>query len=153
MVPLTDMPSTLRVVKKSHEKIKEDSYVRLKRTMYKGDLAQVDWIDVANNQICLRLLPRIDYTKKRGVLKDVDDELELDADVNVVDEELASFKAKQKKRSSKSRPEQAPFNVEKMHELGAVTSTDGDFIICKGQRYRKGLLYKVFSLNAVVCFE
>ena len=64
--------------------------------------------------------------------------------------ELSSFKASQNKRSSKNRPPQAPFDIEKMHELGAETSTDGDFTVCEGQRYRRGLLYKVFQLNAVV---
>jgi transcription elongation factor SPT5 len=109
-------------------------------------LAQVDWVEVSQNQVCLRLLPRIDYRKKRGVLKDQDDDLD-------DDEELSSFKASQNKRSSKNRPPQAPFDIEKMHELGAETSTDGDFTVCEGQRYRRGLLYKVFPLNAVVSIK
>lgn len=145
MVPIKEMVDTLRIIK-NVPNLKSDDYVRLKRTLFKGDLAQVDWVDVANNQVCLRLLPRIDYKKKRGVLKDQDDD-EFDAD-----EELSSFKASQNKRSTKSRPEQAPFDIEKMHELGAETSTDGDFVVCESQRYRRGLLYKIFPLNAVVCF-
>lgn len=64
------MVESLRVIK-NIPTLKTDDYVRLKRTMYKGDLAQVDWVEVSQNQVCLRLLPRVDYKKKRGVLKNV----------------------------------------------------------------------------------
>lgn len=70
MVQITEMVDTLRVIK-NVPVLKNGDYVRLKRTMFKGDLAQVDWVEVAQNQVCLRLLPRIDYKKKRGVLKNV----------------------------------------------------------------------------------
>lgn len=70
MVPIAEMVDTLRIIK-NVPVLKNGDYVRLKRTMYKGDLAQVDWVEVAHNQVCLRLLPRIDYKKKRGVLKNV----------------------------------------------------------------------------------
>lgn len=53
------------------------------------------------------------------------------------------------KRSAKNRPPPLPFDIDRIKDLGAETSTDGDFIICEGQRFRRGLLYKVFPLNAV----
>jgi transcription elongation factor SPT5 len=70
MVPLNEMVAVLRVVKQTPD-LRHGDYVRLTRTIYKGDLAQVDWVDVNENQVCLRLLPRIDYNKKRGKLKNV----------------------------------------------------------------------------------
>lgn len=70
MVPINEMVDTLRVVK-NIPNLKTNDYVRLKKTLYKGDLAQVDWVDVAQNRVCLRLLPRIDYRKKRGALRHV----------------------------------------------------------------------------------
>jgi transcription elongation factor SPT5 len=70
MVPLPEMVDVLRIVK-AFSDLKHGDYVRLTRTMYRGDLAQVDWVDAAENQVCLRLLPRIDYSKKRGMLKNV----------------------------------------------------------------------------------
>lgn len=62
---------------------------------------------------------------------------------------MSKFKNTQDKRSSKIRPFPAPFDAEKIRELGGETSTDGDFIVCEGQRYRRGLLYKIFTLNSV----
>lgn len=60
MVPIIEMVDTLRVIK-NVPVLKVGDYVRLKRTMFRGDLAQVDWVEVTQNQVCLRLLPRIDY--------------------------------------------------------------------------------------------
>lgn len=37
--------------------------------LYKDDIAQVDYVDVAQNEVLLKLLPRIDYTRMRGALK------------------------------------------------------------------------------------
>ena len=70
MVPINEMSDTLKIVK-SVPQLNRDDYVRLKRTMYKGDLAQVDWFDIAQNQVHLRLLPRIDLKKKRNALRAV----------------------------------------------------------------------------------
>lgn len=68
MVPINEMVDTLKVVK-DMPTLKPGTYVRLKRTQYKDDLAQVDWVDIAQNKVNLKLLPRIDYTKLRGALR------------------------------------------------------------------------------------
>jgi transcription elongation factor SPT5 len=68
MVPIKEMADTLKVVKDTPT-LKPGSYVRLARSLYKDDLAQVDWVDVAQNRVHLKLVPRIDYTKLRGALK------------------------------------------------------------------------------------
>lgn len=65
MVPIGEMADTLKVVK-NRPRIQPDDYVRLKRTMYKGDLAQVEYVDIERNNIHLRLLPRIDFKKLKG---------------------------------------------------------------------------------------
>ena len=49
--------------------LKSKQWVRLKRGLYKDDIAQVDYFDMAQNQVHLKLLPRIDYTRLRGALK------------------------------------------------------------------------------------
>ncbi|KAI6229076.1 Transcription elongation factor SPT5 [Aphelenchoides fujianensis] len=143
MVPIDQMVDTLKVVKKVPN-LKTDDYVRVTRSMYKNDLAQVDWVDVAQNQVCLRLLPRIDYKKKRGSMRDTQND---DEEYN--DDELSSFKKAINRKSARSRPPAAPFDVDKIRELGADTSSDGDFVMCEGNRYRRGLLYKVFPLTSV----
>lgn len=174
MVPLNEMTDTLRIVKKTSQLLQTDDFVRLTRTMYKGDLAQVDWIDVTEKQACLRLLPRIEYKRKKYktrpknvsflqlvfiitlstyfqamadiLLPGSEDEEEVE-----MDEELDKFKEAQSKRTTKENPAE-PFDFKRMNEAGVVTSIDGDFIRCQGQRYRHGLLYKVFSLDAFVSF-
>jgi len=49
--------------------LKVKQWVRLKRGLYKDDIAQVDYVDLAQNQVHLKLLPRIDYTRMRGALR------------------------------------------------------------------------------------
>ena len=68
MVPLGQMVETLRVIK-DIPKLKPGTFVRLKRMVYKDDLAQVDAVDVSQDKVCLRLVPRIDYTRMRGALR------------------------------------------------------------------------------------
>ncbi|CAI4228197.1 unnamed protein product [Auanema sp. JU1783] len=127
MVPIKDMVDTLRVVKDTPT-LKSGSYVRLKRTMYKDDLAQVDLVDIASNKVNLKIVPRIDYSRMRGALR-------TDADRN----------AKIKKR--------APcrlFDLERIKEIGGEVTNDGDFHIFEGGHYRRGFLYKSFPMNAII---
>jgi len=65
MVPIKGMTDILRVVKTSYG-IKKGSWVRVKRGIYRDDLAKVEQCDMAQNTVTLKLIPRIDYTRKRG---------------------------------------------------------------------------------------
>ncbi|KAJ4426201.1 transcription elongation factor spt5 [Periplaneta americana] len=68
LVPFKEMTDVLRVVKQQ-DGLKEKQWVRLRRGMYKDDIAQVDYVELAQNQVHLKLLPRIDYTRPRGALR------------------------------------------------------------------------------------
>jgi transcription elongation factor SPT5 len=90
MVPIKEMTDVLKVVKEQSG-LKPKQWVRLKRGkkksiadhwlfnckkyhfsflgLYKDDIAQVDYVDLAQNQVHLKLLPRIDYTRLRGALR------------------------------------------------------------------------------------
>lgn len=129
MVPISEMTDVLRVVKEQ-PKIKRDQFVRLKKTMYNGDLAQVYHIDAAANSVTLRLKPRIDYTKMRGALRTPAD--------------------KDAPKVKKKRPPPKLFDPDAIRAIGGEVTTDGDFQIFEGQRYRRGLLYKTFALDAIV---
>ena len=72
MVPIREMTDVLRVFKDTAA-LKRGSWVRIKRGMYRDDIAQVDYVDKSRNQVALKMLPRIDYTRKRGALKGTDD--------------------------------------------------------------------------------
>lgn len=130
MVPISEMTDVLRVVKEQ-PKIKRDQFVRLKRSVYKGDLAQVDYVDTASNSVCLRLKPRIDYKRMRGALK------------TAADKESG-------KRTKTKRPPAKLFDPDAIRYIGGEVTTDGDFQIFEGGRYRRGLLYKTFPLDAIL---
>lgn len=130
MVPISEMTDVLRVVREQ-PKIKRDQFVRLKRSLYKGDLAQVDYVDAASNSVCLRLKPRIDYTKMRGALRTTGEKESL-------------------KRPKPKRPPAKLFDADAIRAIGGEVTSDGDFQIFEGNRYRRGLLYKVFPLDAII---
>ncbi len=65
MVPIEGMTDILRVVKTTYG-IKKGSWIRIKRAIYRDDLAKVEHCDMAQNMVTVKLIPRNDFTKKRG---------------------------------------------------------------------------------------
>ena len=130
MVPITEMVEVLKVTRDSAN-IKIGQWVRLKRGLFKDDLAQVDYVDTAQNQVHLKLIPRVDYTRLRGALKGSNSENE------------------STKRKRFKRPAAKLFDIDAIRAIGGEVTNDGDFIIFESNRYRRGFLYKSFNLNAV----
>jgi transcription elongation factor SPT5 len=132
MVPIKEMTDVLRVVKEQIG-LKPKQWVRLKRGLYKDDLAQVDYVDMAQNQVHLKLIPRIDYSRPRGALR-----------TTASDEST-------KKQLKKKKPPPKLFDPEKVRSIGGEISNDGDFLMFEGNRYsRKGYLYKNFVMNTIL---
>ncbi|XP_065199636.1 transcription elongation factor SPT5-like isoform X2 [Planococcus citri] len=132
MVPIKEMTDILRVAR---EKVglKPRQWVRIKRGLYKDDIAQVDYVDIAQNRVSLKLLPRIDYTIPSKALRAVQD----------IDDTL--------KRKKKKRPAAKPFDPEALRELGHEVGTDGDFKSFKNKRYSsKGFLYDNFKMDNIL---
>ena len=130
MVPIKEMTDVLRVVKEQIG-LRPRQWVRLRRGLYKDDLAQVDYVDMAQNQIHLKLLPRVDYTRLRGALR--------------------TSASEEKSKRNKKRPPAKLFDPEKIRSIGGEISNDGDFMMFEGNRYsRKGYLYKNFVMNAIL---
>ena len=131
MVPIKEMTDVLRVVKEQAG-LKSKQWVRIKRGVFTGDLAQVNYVDVASNQVHLKLLPRIDYSRMRGALRTVSSD---------------DFKRKNKFK----RPPCKLFEPEKIRSIGGEITNDGDYQVFEGNRYsRKGFLYKQFVMNAIL---
>ncbi|XP_055342396.1 transcription elongation factor SPT5-like [Paramacrobiotus metropolitanus] len=131
MVPIREMTDVLKVVKTT-ARLKNKQWVRVKRGLYKDDLAQVEWVDHAQNAVSLRLIPRIDYNHiketKRG---------------------NASAKTGLAKARG-SRPAQKLFEPDLIRECGADYGRDGDMYLFHGNRYTmRGFLIKTFPLNAI----
>ena len=68
MVPIKEMTDVMRVVKEK-VKLKEGTWVRMKRGVFKDDLAQIDFVEPSEHKIRLKLIPRIDFTRMRGVMR------------------------------------------------------------------------------------
>ncbi|XP_026821890.1 transcription elongation factor SPT5-like [Rhopalosiphum maidis] len=131
MVPIKEMVDVLKVVK-VQTGLRSKQWVRLKKGLYKDDIAQIDYVDLAQNQVHLKLLPRIDCTRPRGALR-----------VSMDPEALI--------RKKKRRPAAKLFDPEVIRSIGGEVTSDGDFLIFEGNRYsHKGFLYKNFYLNAII---
>uniref|UniRef100_A0A8C2WUV4 Transcription elongation factor SPT5 n=1 Tax=Cyclopterus lumpus TaxID=8103 RepID=A0A8C2WUV4_CYCLU len=129
MVPIKEMTDVLKVVKEVTN-LKPKSWVRLKRGLYKDDIAQVDYVEPSQNTISLKMIPRIDLDRIKAKMS------------------LKDWFAKRKKFK---RPTQRLFDAEKIRSLGGEVSHDGDFMIFEGNRYsRKGFLFKSFAMSAVI---
>ncbi|NXD47046.1 SPT5H factor, partial [Copsychus sechellarum] len=130
MVPIKEMTDVLKVVKEVTN-LKPKAWVRLKRGIYKDDIAQVDYVEPSQNQISLKMIPRIDFDRIKARMS------------------LKDWFAKRKKFK---RPPQRLFDAEKIRSLGGDVASDGDFLIFEGNRYsRKGFLFKSFAMSAVNC--
>ncbi|KAI4786769.1 hypothetical protein KUCAC02_036912, partial [Chaenocephalus aceratus] len=140
MVPIKEMTDVLKVVKEVTN-LKPKSWVRLKRGLYKDDIAQVDYVEPSQNTISLKMIPRIDLDRIKAKMS------------------LKDWFAKRKKFK---RPAQRLFDAEKIsyavsdrwrlidRSLGGEVSHDGDFMIFEANRYsRKGFLFKSFAMSAV----
>ena len=129
MVPILQMTDVLRVVK-SIPTLKKGEWVRLRRGVFKEDLAQVDFIEPSQNSVHLKLIPRIDYTKMRGTLRSVSSD---------------------DKRKRNPRPTQKLFDVDAVRAIGGEVTPDGDFMLFESNRYtRKGFLFKSFNMSAIL---
>nr|CAB3266712.1 transcription elongation factor SPT5 [Phallusia mammillata] len=130
MVPTKEMPDVFKVLKEfDRTSLRSKMWVRLKKGVFKDDLAQIEYIEQSQNYVHLKLIPRIDYSRPRGVNRDSQD--------------------KEKRRLYK-RPPQKLFDVDAIRAIGGEVTTDSDYLVFEGQRYsRKGFLHKQFTLNSI----
>ena len=133
LVPLGEMPQVLDVSRISssaqasdgvHTMPRLGSFVRVRRGLYGGDLAQVMQVpggdegedNLGNAKVQLKLLPRVSYSQ----------------------------------RVSAARPEQRPFDPEEANQHGPVTRSRGFWMYGK-ESYKNGFLLKDFALRALQC--
>ncbi|XP_067948038.1 transcription elongation factor SPT5-like [Watersipora subatra] len=128
MVPIKEMTDVMRVVKEKM-RLKEGTWVRMKRGLYKDDLAQVDYVDPSEHKIRLKLIPRIDYSRMRGVMRSQNAQQQL----------------------KKRRPPAKVFNEEDIRAIGGEVSTQGSFKIFESNEYNaRGFLIKTFYPSAFI---
>ena len=109
--------------------LKPKAWIRLKRGVFKDDLAQVDYVEPSQNAVHVKMIPRIDYSRMRGVMRSSADN--------------------DKKR--KRRPTQKLFDEMKVKDIGGEVTRDGDYFVFEGNRFnQKGFLYKSMPMSAIV---
>uniref|UniRef100_UPI00358F343B transcription elongation factor SPT5-like isoform X2 n=1 Tax=Myxine glutinosa TaxID=7769 RepID=UPI00358F343B len=129
MVPIKEMTDVMKVVKQVAH-LKPKSWVRLKRGVFKDDIAQVDFVEPSQNTIGLKLIPRIDYERIKSRM---------------------SMKDWFAKRKRFKRAPQRLFDVDKIRSCGGEVTAEGDFLVFEGNRYsRKGFIFKNFAMSAII---
>eukprot|EP01103_Thecamoeba_quadrilineata_P009610 TRINITY_DN193_c0_g2_i1.p1 TRINITY_DN193_c0_g2~~TRINITY_DN193_c0_g2_i1.p1 ORF type:complete len:1013 (-),score=242.34 TRINITY_DN193_c0_g2_i1:77-3115(-) len=133
LVPLKEMVDVFKKSKKEVD-IAKNTWVRVTSGTYKGDLAQVIGMNKFQTKAEIRLIPRIEFTKKEK-------------------EEEASNSAgdpKSKKRPLNRRPSQKFFSVEEARLSGeAVQDQTNGFYQWSNQRFKGGFLYKSVSTKSL----
>ncbi|EDV19803.1 uncharacterized protein TRIADDRAFT_32870, partial [Trichoplax adhaerens] len=126
MVPIKEMTDVLRVVK-SIPDLQADGWVRLKRGVYKDDIAKVIKVDNNRNQVTLKMIPRIDLTRKRGEKQSHDGE----------------------KRKRKGRPKAKLFDMDLIRSINGEVTSEGGYLVFEGNRFREGFMYKTMAMSAI----
>uniref|UniRef100_A0A5K3FUP0 Transcription elongation factor SPT5 n=1 Tax=Mesocestoides corti TaxID=53468 RepID=A0A5K3FUP0_MESCO len=139
LVPISEMTDVMRVVKETAQ-LKPKQWVRIKSGLYKDDLAQVESIEDAQNLVWLKLVPRIDYDRKRNRF-------------GAIGEEDGKSSGEQKGASSarKGRWKRPPAVLFDPAKVSDRISSAGSFILFEGNQYDSaGFLRKDFRMNAVI---
>ena len=147
LVPIREMPDLLRVNKS--KQLQPGGYVRLKRGIYTGDLAQIDDFETNGLNVTLRIVPRLDY----GLNEDA---------TNPMVKGSHKGEAEKRKRHNafgltrpSTRPPQRLFSeteAKKKHAkyLSAISTFEKNQWTYHGDTYINGYLIKDFSVKQLV---
>ena len=128
-IPKDEMPNVMKTIK-GKVGLRAKQFVRIARGLFKGDLAEVVMIDSSKDMVHVKLFPRIDYTKARGLPK-----------------------SEQKAVNSRkifNKPPQKAFDSKTVIDVGGKVKVDGEFTVFEGNRYKDGFIYKIFPICAIV---
>lgn len=138
LVPLGEMVSAVTVIKTTGKTMLPGSWVRVKAGVYKGDLAQVEDVDVNAGRAIVKLVPRIDYAamaERRAS----------------ADPKPAGFT-----KQPKMRPPPRAFRADEAHNFKLDVQQQRDratgdmhYILGGSQRFSKGYLIKTVALKSI----
>lgn len=130
LIPVQELPLLLKPSKSDDVRLEEGSYVRVKRGIYKGDLAVVDQLSENNLEVLLKIVPRLDYGKSD----------EFDSETNA---------RKVKRPTFAHRPPPQLFNPTmalRMDQANLYKRDDRHFTY-RNEDYVDGYLYKSFKIQ------
>ena len=139
MIPLEEMPDLLRT--KKSKQLEPGMYVRVRRGLYQGDLAQVEEVEGNGTDVMLRIVPRLDY----GLHEDANAPVETDA----------GGKRKRAVKPITQRPPPRLFSeteARKKHHkyLSRATGLGNNHWTYQNKEYVDGFLVDNFRINAVL---
>lgn len=130
LIPVQELPLLLKPTKSDEVRLDVGSYVRIKRGIYKNDLAVIDQISQNNLEALLKIVPRLDYGKND----------EIDPDTN---------QRKAKRATFASRPPPQLFNPTmalRLDQANLFKRDDRHFTYRK-EDYVDGYLFKSFKIQ------
>ncbi|CDF89865.1 ZYBA0S05-03554g1_1 [Zygosaccharomyces bailii CLIB 213] len=132
LIPVQELPLLLKPNKSDDVNLEEGSYVRIKRGVYKGDLAVVDQISENNLEVMLKIVPRLDYGKYDEV-------------------DPATNQKKSRRPTFAHRPPSQLFNPTMALRLDQANlyKRDDHHFVYKNEDYVDGYLYKSFKIQHV----
>lgn len=141
MIPLEEMPDLLRT-RKSKE-LNPGNYVRVKRGLYQGDLAQVDEVETNGLDVTVKLIPRLDYG------------LNEDANAPMVENDMSGGVKRKRTKPVGARPPPRIFSeneAKKKHGkyLSKLPGLSANGWTYQGKTYIDGFLIEDFKSNALV---
>ncbi|KAI6654895.1 hypothetical protein LOD99_2774 [Oopsacas minuta] len=131
MVPIQEMTDVLKVVR-DPTVVKKGSWVRLKKGIYRDDIAQVVYVDNSQNTLYLKLIPRLDLKKIAAKYDSKNNNRPLPRN--------KQFK----------RPPAKLFDDEAIEECGGTVSNERGFQLFEGDNYQSGFLCKYFPKSAIL---
>lgn len=139
LVPVKEMPDLLRVTKS--EELKPGGWVRIKKGLYEGDLAQIEDVETNGLTLTVKLVPRLDYGQND--------------DFRRAPPQAVDGKRKRPIASTTHRPPPRLFSeseAKKKHGkfLTSQAGLSGKSYSYMGGQYEDGFLIKDFRLQNVV---
>lgn len=136
MVPVEEMPDLLHT--RRSKQLEPGMYVRVKRGLYQGDLAQIEEVEANNVNVTVRLVPRLDY----GLIEDA----------NAMQPDQGN--GVKRKRPVTQRPAQKLFSeseARKKHSrhLQRIQGLSNNSWTYMGKDYINGLLSDTYRIGAL----
>lgn len=130
LLPIEEMTQSL-TIRAEAAIVKPKQWIRMKRGVYKNDLALVLATYDQNTSLDVKLIPRIDYSALEARQKNPE-------------------ASKGRKRRRLVRPLRTPFNATEIQNLGGeVVHDNRGFQVYKNKRYKNGFLHVRAKISAV----
>ncbi|GMH35712.1 hypothetical protein BSKO_03580 [Bryopsis sp. KO-2023] len=139
LVPLPEMVDAITVNKNAKLALEKGSWVRVRSGPYAGDLAKVLDVDLANQKVTVKVIPRIDFSEMANR------------------EEGRGRRGLPFGQGQKVRPAAKPFNREQAQSLGLPMYRKRVdrmvYVVVDKYQFLRGYLVKVLAMRSIVAQE